>query len=313
MGRGVPNQSEFAQSDVERVLRLDPTSLSNCFANADEEAFDPNYKGVMDRLGNFRNYTPGGLQVPTVNFKVIDGGSAFGSPIENASISVWVGNEPPLKFDYTDHRGELTYQLTTGDYNYAVFKATSPGTGYGFKSHVEDFELEGEKDINISLQREYNLYSFTLDFSFRAFKEEPLSEIPFPQCTYHISGSIFAMDENNIVTQVKEFSLTETVDNDETYRIFDENIVMQEIPGKYKIFLGNLEIKNDNDEYFNVRLEFDELTDYFEENVTLSRIYDIVFAEEGDPSPGTGGGFLPREKSDIIHGDGSSALPTLYP
>jgi len=309
MGRGVPNQSDFAQSDVERVLRLDPTSLSNCFANADDGAFDPLYKGEQDRLGNFRNYTPGGLETPSVTFDVSDGGTAFGDPVENASVANYVNNEPALKFDYTDHRGEVTYQLTVGDYNYAIFKATDPGTGYGFKSEVGDFTLEGQKTINVTLQRETNLYTFTLDLQFRAFEEEPLQEIPVPECTYHIEGSIYAIDENDVVIKVKEFSFSETVDDPEIYRIFDEDVILDEIPGTFKIFLGNLEIKNDNDEYFNVRMDFDELTDYFEGNTTLSRTYDIIFGEEGDPTPGSGGGFHPANKSDIIHGDPTGNWP----
>lgn len=53
----VPNTNTFSLDDVRVELGLAyPTSLSQCFANAIEGRFDPNYVGEKDRLSNFRNY-----------------------------------------------------------------------------------------------------------------------------------------------------------------------------------------------------------------------------------------------------------------
>lgn len=110
MGRGVPNQSDFAQSDVEKVLRLDPTSLSNCFANADDGAFDPLYKGEQDRLGNFRNY--GGVGI----YLVFVVKNEDGDYVEGVEVSV-----RHIDVKDTDSNGEAVFEnVDDGTYSYSV-------------------------------------------------------------------------------------------------------------------------------------------------------------------------------------------------
>jgi hypothetical protein len=57
----IPDQANFAQSDVQTELGLGQTSLSACFTAAVDGNFDPVYKGSKDRLSNFRNYNADGL------------------------------------------------------------------------------------------------------------------------------------------------------------------------------------------------------------------------------------------------------------
>lgn len=53
----VPNTNTFTLRDVTDELGLgDGDSLQICFEDSENISFDPAYKGVKDRLSNFRNY-----------------------------------------------------------------------------------------------------------------------------------------------------------------------------------------------------------------------------------------------------------------
>ncbi len=56
MATSVPDTNTFYLSDV--VAVVGGNSLTSCFANSVDAFFDPAYKGVKDRLSNFRNYKP---------------------------------------------------------------------------------------------------------------------------------------------------------------------------------------------------------------------------------------------------------------
>lgn len=119
----VPNTTTFSLNDVRNELGLGSTaSLSACFNAAVDAQFDSAYKGIKDRLSNFRNYgaTPF-VPALTINPSI----RAIGPGPDNFSILVTSNTS----WSVSDNAAWVTFSPSTGSNNGSVSVSHLANTG----------------------------------------------------------------------------------------------------------------------------------------------------------------------------------------